>query len=177
MSKLEKLQKEVTSGQENTSREVVKKIEKHTYQFHRKGNKEQFRFNASVEEHMKAAKELWKLTTTNEGQKAKVHRTAQHLDKGTKTIAVQRKHIRIVDRSDLGWAEAYMDHELTSDLDKRNLFKASCEAQQTAKRKRAKSTVAVKVKRRAILSGEPQSQESVKGSSQRQLNHKTTVSF
>ena len=124
-SKLEKLQKEVTSGQESASQEVVKKIEKRTYQFHRKGNKEQFRFNASVEEHMEAARELGKLTSTNEGQKAKVHCTAQNLDKGMKAIAVHQKHIRIVDRSDLGWAEAYMDHKLTSDLDKRKLFKAS----------------------------------------------------
>ena len=99
MSKLEKLQKEVTSGQENTSQEVVKKIEKCTYQFYRKGTKEQFRFNASVEEHMEAAKELGKLTPTNKEQKAKVHRTAQHLDEAMKAIyiAVHQKHIRIMD--------------------------------------------------------------------------------
>ena len=67
-SKLEKLQKEVTSGQGSASQEVVKRIEKRSYQLRRKGNEEQFRFNALVEEHIDAAnKELWKLTPTKEG--------------------------------------------------------------------------------------------------------------
>ena len=167
-SKLEKLQKEVTSGQESASQEVVKRIEKRSYQFRRKGNEEQFKFNASMEEHMGAAmKELGKLTPADEGQKAIVQRTTQHLDEGTKALAVRQKHIRIADRSDLGWAvvEAYMDDELASDSDdERKLFKASREAQQTVKRKRAESAAAAAAKRRAIPSGEPQPQA---GTSQR----------
>ena len=92
-SKLEKLQKEVTSGQDSASKEVVKKIEKRSYQFRRKGNEEQFKFNAVVEEHMGAVmKELGKLTPTNEGQKAIIHCTTQHLDEGTNAIAVRQKH-------------------------------------------------------------------------------------
>ena len=39
-SKLEKLQKEVTAGQESALQEVVQKIEKRSYQFRRKGNEE-----------------------------------------------------------------------------------------------------------------------------------------
>ena len=119
-SRLEKLQKEVTSGHESASQEVVKKIEKRLYHFRRKGNEEQFKFKATVEEHMGVAmKELGKLTPTAEGQKAIVHRTTQHLDEGTKAIAVWRKHIRIADRSDLGWAvvEAYVDNQLASNSD------------------------------------------------------------
>ena len=92
-SKLEKLQKEVTSGQDSASQEVVKKIEKCSYQFRRKGNEEQFKFNAAVEEHMGAVmKELGKLTPTDKGQKAIIHRTTQHLDEGMKTIAMHQKH-------------------------------------------------------------------------------------
>ena len=41
-SKLEKLQKKVTSGQENALQEVVWKIEKRAHQFRRKSNEEQF---------------------------------------------------------------------------------------------------------------------------------------
>ena len=88
-SKLEKLQKEVTSGQESASQEVVKRIEKRSYQFRRKGNEEQFKFNASVEEHIEAAKkELEKLAPTDKGQKGIVQRTAQHLDEGTKALGI-----------------------------------------------------------------------------------------
>ena len=140
----------------------MKRIEKRSYQFCRKGNEKQFRFNASVEEHIDSAKkELRKLTPTEEGQKAIAQRTAQHLDEGTKVLVVRQKHIRITDRSDLGWAvvEAYMDDELASDSDdERKLFKASREAQQVVKRKRAKSTAAAVAKRRAVSSGEPQPQ-------------------
>ena len=161
-SKLEKLQKEVTYGQESTSQEIVKRIEKHSYQFRRKGNEEQFKFNVSVEEHMGVAmKELGKLTSADEGQKAIVQRTTQHLDKGTKALAVCQKHIRIAGRSDLGWAvvEAYLDDELASNSDNESkLFKASQEAQQMVKRKRAELAAAAAAKRRAIPSGELQPQ-------------------
>ena len=58
-SKLEKLQKEATSGQESASQEVVKKIEKHSHQFRRKGNEEQFRFNASWRILGHAGKVVW----------------------------------------------------------------------------------------------------------------------
>ena len=97
-SRLEKLQNEVTSYHESASQEVVKNIEKHSYHFRRKGYEELFKFKVAVEEHMGAAmKELGKLTHTDEGQKAIVHHTTQHLDEGTKAIAVRQKHIRIAD--------------------------------------------------------------------------------
>ena len=68
LSKLGKLQEEVTSGQESALQEVVKRIEKQSYQFRRKGNEAQFKFNASVGEHMGAAmKELGKLAPGDEG--------------------------------------------------------------------------------------------------------------
>ena len=92
----------------------------------------QFKFKASMEEHMGAAiKELGKLTPADEGQKVIVQRTTQHLDEGKKALAVRQKHIRMAFRSDQGWAvvEAYMDNELASNSDnKRKLFKASREA-------------------------------------------------
>ena len=116
---------------------------------------------------------MGKLAPIDEGQKGIVQRTAQHLNEGTKVLAVQQKHIRIADRLDLGWAvvQAYMDDELASDSDdERKLFKASQEAQQTVKRKRAESAAAAATKRRAVpshASGEPQTQA---GPSQR-FNH------
>ena len=119
-TKITKLQQEVTAGQESSSKEVVQKIQKRAYQFRRKGNEEQFKFNSAVEEHFDAAKkELGKLEPRGEAEKKIVEHMKAHLDEGTKTIAVHQKHIKIADRSDLGWAvvEAYMDDELASDSD------------------------------------------------------------
>ena len=49
------------------------------------------------------------------------------LDEGIKAIEVHQKHIKITDRSDLGWAvvAAYEDDELTSDSeDEKRIYKA-----------------------------------------------------
>ena len=108
-----------------------------------------------------AMKELGKLTPADEGQKAIVQCTTQHLNEGTKALAVRQKHIRIADRSDLGWAvvEVYTDDEFASNSDdERKLFKASREAQQMVKRKRVESAAVAAAKRKAIPSGELQPQ-------------------
>ena len=158
--KLAKLQKEVMAGQgEFLSRSHRENIQKRSYQFRRKGNEEQFKFNALVDNHLGAAKkELGKLEPRNEEENNIVARSKAHLDEGIKEIAVQQKQIRIADRSDLGWAviEACMDNELTSDSDDdRKLYKANHEAQQTVKRKRADSAT-TEAKRRAVtVSMEP----------------------
>ena len=75
-----KLKSEVTAGQETSSQEVVKRLNKRSYQFKRKGNEAQFVFNTTVEEHFDAArKELGKLNPTNEHEKDIVKKTAEHL--------------------------------------------------------------------------------------------------
>ena len=157
-TKITKFQQEVTAGQESSSKEVVQKIQRRAYQFRRKGNEEQFKFNSAVEEHFDAAKkELGKLEPRGEAEKKIVEHMKAHLDEGTKTIAVRQKHIKIADRSDLGWAvvEAYMDDELASDSDdERRLYKANREAQQSIKRKRSESAAAA-AKRRATANPEP----------------------
>lgn len=123
----------MTECQESSSQIVVKKIQKRSYQFQKKGNEEQFKFNTTVEEHFEAAKrELGKLAPSSKEKKKIVQCTNTHLDEGTKTIAVCQKHIKIADCSDLGWVvvEAYMDHELVSDSDdERKLYKANHDTQ------------------------------------------------
>ena len=157
--KLAKLQKEVTAGQESSSQEVVEKIQKRSYQFRRKGNEEQFKFNASVDEHLGAAKkELSKLEPQTEDENNTIARSKAHLDEGMKKIAVRQKHIKIADRSDLGWAvvEAHMDDELASHSDdERRLYKANREAQQAVKRKKADSAATAAKRRAATASVEP----------------------
>ena len=84
-TKITKLQQEVTAGQESSSKEVVQKIQKRAYQFRRKGNEEQFKFNSAVEEeeHFDAAKELGKLEPRGEAEKKIVEHMKAHLDEGT----------------------------------------------------------------------------------------------
>ena len=134
-----KLKSEVTAGQETSSQEVVKRLNKRSYQFKRKGNEAQFVFNTTVEEHFDAArKELGKLNPTNEHEKDIVKKTAEHLKKGMKAIEVRQKHIKIADRSELGWAvvAAYEDDELSSDSDDEKwIYRAEREAERVAKRK------------------------------------------
>ena len=127
-----KLKSEVTAGQETSSQEVVKRLNKRSYQFKRKGNEAQFVFNTTVEEHFDAArKELGKLNPTNEHEKDIVKKTAAPLKEGIKAIEVRQKHIKIADRSELGWAvvAAYEDDELASDSDdEKRIYRAEREA-------------------------------------------------
>ena len=53
--KLADLQKEITSAQEKTSKELVQKITKSSYQFQKKGHEKQFSLNSGIEESIAAA--------------------------------------------------------------------------------------------------------------------------
>ena len=137
----------------HTEEFLARKIQKRSYQFCRKGNGEQFKFNSVVEDHLKvAAKELSKLAVLcSEEERNIIQCTKDHLDEGIKTIVVRQKHIKIADRLDLEWAvvKAYMDDELTSDIDnEKKLYKANHETHQAVKKKRAESAAAA-VKKRA----------------------------
>ena len=110
-----KLKSEVTAGQESSSQDVVKKLNKRTYQFKRKGNEAQYAFNTTVEEHIDAArKELGKMNPTGEHEKAVVKKTGDLLKEGMKAIEVRQKHIKIADRSELGWAVVLRTRRMSS---------------------------------------------------------------
>ena len=136
-SQISKLQHDVTTSQESSSQEVVKKLNRRAYQFQKKGNEAQFNFNSSVDDHISAAKkELKKLTPTGEQDRAIVQNVTNHLDEGTKSIEVRQKHIRLADRSELGWAvvTAYENDELASDSDdEKRIYRAEREAERMQK--------------------------------------------
>ena len=98
---ISKLKREVRVGQESSSQEVVKKLNKRTYQFQRKGNEAQYLFNSSVENRLESAKkELTKLTPASDVQTAIVKRVKTYLDEGTKAIEVCQKHKKLrIDQS------------------------------------------------------------------------------
>ena len=147
-AQISKLKKEVTAGQESLSQEVVKKLNKRAYQFQRIGNEAQYAFNLSIEEHIESAqKEVAKLTPANEQEKAIVTKAKNCLDEGIKAIEIRQKHIKIADRSDLGWAvvAAYEDDELASNSDdEKRIYKAEREAERLSKRKQAASLAAAR---------------------------------
>ena len=152
-SSISKLQQEVTAGQEATSQEVVKRINKRSYQFQKKGNEAQFMFNATVEEHIESAKrELTKVLPSSGGdQKLAITKVVAELEEGTKAIAVRQKHIRIADRSELGWGvvAAYENDELAEDSDdEKRLFKAEKEAERKQQKKRRKLNPSLGPRRR-----------------------------
>ena len=145
---MEELRRNVTASQEIASEEVVTKLKQRTYQFRKKGNEAQFQFNSSVEDHVQSAKrELAKLTPTDASDQASVRRATLHLDQGLQAIACRQKHIKLADRSELGWqvVAAYESDDLASDSDdEKRLFKAEKEAERRSKRKRAATAGAKK---------------------------------
>ena len=134
----------MTAGQEATSQEVVKRINKCSYQFQKKGNEAQFMFNMAVEEHIESAKrELTKVLPSSGGdQKFAITKAVAQLEEGTKAIVMRLKHIRIANCSELGWGvvAAYKNNELAEDSDdKKGLFKAE-EAEKKQQKKMQKLT-------------------------------------
>lgn len=115
------LQRAVTEAQADTTKKVVQKLEEERgYQFRKKGNEKQFRFNQTIAQHIDTAKEeLAKVGTgTVQPATAKLLDTVRdELDKGAKEIAARQKKIRIADRSEFSWAtvEAYESDNLADD--------------------------------------------------------------
>ena len=106
-AQLDKLQQELAAtaaNQSSSSRDVMAKLNKRSYQFKRKGNEAQFSFNESVDEHIDAAKrQLERVPTTNEAAKQSLKRAVEELDQGKEAIHIRQKHIRIADQSDWVW--------------------------------------------------------------------------
>ena len=86
-----------------------------------------------MEDHVQSAKwEIAKLTPTNAKDQASVRKVTLHLDQGLQAIACQQKHIKLADRSELGWqvVAAYESNDFASDSDdEKRLFKAEKEVE------------------------------------------------
>ena len=102
-------------------------MKQQAYSFRRKGHEAQFNFNSVMEEHVQVTKrELKKLMPIEAKDQVVVRKATLHLDKGLKAIVARQKHIKIADRSELGWqvVAAYESDELMSSSDdKKRLLK------------------------------------------------------
>jgi len=122
---------------------VAKKLKRVLeYQFRRKGNEKQFQSNNSVSDTIQSASgTLEKMKPTVLQEATLLQKAKDQLLEGTKAIEECQKHIRIADRSDLGWsvAEAYqqVDELAAMDINGKRLDDAvKLVEQQQRKRKR-----------------------------------------
>ena len=112
------LQWEVTCSQEESMKRIVRKLDdRRKLSFKKVGNKKQFHFNQSLEQHLDTAQhELSKLDTSsmNEEVKKTIEAAREELKEGQQEVMARQKCIHLADCSEYGWAtvEAYDDNEL-----------------------------------------------------------------
>ena len=141
-ARFELLQKEVAAGQEETAQLVAKKLKKTPeYQFRRKGNEQQFKFNDAVSDSIQSASGLLDKVKPTSSQEITILKNAkEQLIEGTKAIEERQKLIRIADRSDYGWpvAEAYQraDELAADDISTKRLEDAVKSVEQKYRQKR-----------------------------------------
>ena len=110
-TKLDCLEQDIATGQEETLQLVAKKMKREPdVQFCRKGNEKQFTFNEAVNDSIQsAAAMLEKVKPTTAQETAALKSAKEQLQLGTKAIVERQKLIRLADRSEYGWqlVEAY----------------------------------------------------------------------
>ena len=133
------LQRTVTDAQAEVTKTVVQKLdEERGYQFRKKGNEKQFRFNQTIASHIDAAKEvLTKVGTVPSASATQLEVAKEELDKGAKQLVTRQKKIRMADHSDFNWAtvEAYESDDLA---DEKRMEKAEKEAARRLAEKRSR---------------------------------------
>ena len=106
-SAIAKVKQEVTSTQlvqERTAQKLLRKISGPSYQFQKKGNEMQFKFNQEVEESIESTKkELEKMAPSDSGERATLSRATDLLEESASALKTQQKHIKVADRSRFGW--------------------------------------------------------------------------
>ena len=91
--------------------------------FGEKGHKKQFRHNEEVRLNPSEAH------SALDEQPVAVEKAKQLLEEGEKLINERQKHIKIVDRSDNGWATVeYVEDELADNEDDKRLLRADARA-------------------------------------------------
>ena len=138
--RLDKLEGDVASGQDNATRIVVEKLKTdRSYTFRKKGHEEQYQFNAGVESHfIKAQVEAAKIQPTMEKEQKSLEALNNQLKERIQAIACRQKRIKVADCSEYGWAvvKVYDSDELASDSeDEKRLWEKMAE-QEMSKKKR-----------------------------------------
>ena len=119
-AKLDRLEKDVAAGQEETAQLVVKRIKREPAQpqFKRKGNEKQFTFNAQISDSVQTAVGLLDKLKPEQPQAAVILKMAkEQLEEGMQAITDRQKLIRFADRSQYGWGavEEYLQEDIAKD--------------------------------------------------------------
>ena len=104
-AKLDRLEQDIATGQEETLQLVAKKMKRDPgFQFRRKGNEKQFTFNEAVNDSIQsAAVMLEKVKPTTAQEMVALKSAKEKLQLGTKAIVKHQKLIHLADRSEYGW--------------------------------------------------------------------------
>jgi len=77
--------------QASSSQKMLAKLNKKSYQFKMKGNKAQFTFNCSIEEHINTAKKsITKMSSSSDADKAALEKAMANLDQGKEAIHIRQ---------------------------------------------------------------------------------------
>ena len=114
-AKLDCLEKDIVTGQEETLQLVAKMKHDPDFQFCQKGNEKQFPFNKAINDSIQAAVVmLEKVKPTRAQETAALKSAKEQLQLGTKAIVECQKLICLADMSEYDWqpVEAYQQDEL-----------------------------------------------------------------
>jgi len=116
-SKLNRLERDVAAGQEETAQLIVKQIQWEPTQppFKRKGNERQFVFNVQVNDSVQTAVGLLEKIKPEQQQAAAILKTTkEQLEEDMKAITERQKLIRFADHSPYGWGvvEEYLQEDI-----------------------------------------------------------------
>ena len=102
--KIDQLQQDVTSGQDDAAQLVMKNLKSDRgVVFRKKGHETQFRFNSDMEDHIgHALTEATKLPATDATGKT-IETLQEELRAGMRAIANRQKLIKIADQSEFSW--------------------------------------------------------------------------
>ena len=121
--KLHKFEADLESrkeSQEEATEQALKHIKRDcSLQFQQKGHKEQFRFNADIQDHMATAfRHLEKLAPPDK-DKPIVEKAIKELQEGASSLMERQKLIRFADRAENGWdtVAEYVGNSFADDED------------------------------------------------------------
>ena len=136
---MQQMREEMKAGQEETALKLARGARRDPYSFRRKGNENQFRFCEDVEDQLQSAAASMLRAERGAGKEA-LSRAKSTIEKGIELLSRRKKLIKLVDRSEAGWAfvEEYVEDDLAEDSDdERRIEKAERAAEKKlAKRKR-----------------------------------------
>ena len=117
-------------------KEIKKQKYAEPYNFKRKANEDQFKFNTKVIDTM--AEVLGFL------QQKAISKAQEEIEKGEQLLRERQKHILLADKSEYGWATVheYKKHELADNSDdEKRIFKSEIRAKAQRKQNKSKMTV------------------------------------